>query len=118
MRFFPAHGWRDACLQSVPYSQSAHENRIYSLNIHCGEEYPDKPPEVKFVSKINLPCVDPRHGKVRNKYIVIIPWLMARSGRSNKTSMPFPVETREHYGDYPDRASKVAIFSPDSELRH
>ena len=45
--------------------QSAHENRIYSLNIHCGDTYPDTPPTVQFVSKINLPCVDQRTGKVR-----------------------------------------------------
>lgn len=37
---------------------SVHENRIYSLNIVCDESYPDKPPKVTFVSKINLPCVD------------------------------------------------------------
>ena len=40
-----------------------HENRIYSLNIICDENYPDKPPIVTFVSKINLPCVD-SNGKV------------------------------------------------------
>ena len=44
--------------------QSAHENRIYSVNIHCGSEYPDVPPTVQFVSKINVPCVDSRSGKV------------------------------------------------------
>ncbi|MCJ1425300.1 E2 ubiquitin-conjugating protein mms2 [Sticta canariensis] len=43
---------------------SAHENRIYSLNIHCGDNYPDAPPTVLFVSKINLPCVDQRTGRV------------------------------------------------------
>ncbi|QKX55806.1 uncharacterized protein TRUGW13939_02904 [Talaromyces rugulosus] len=43
---------------------SVHENRIYSVNIHCGDEYPDSPPTLYFVSKINLPCVDPRTGKV------------------------------------------------------
>lgn len=41
-----------------------HENRIYSLKIHCGPDYPDKPPEVTFASKVNLPCVDARSGKV------------------------------------------------------
>ncbi|KAI4202005.1 MAG: hypothetical protein LQ350_002910 [Teloschistes chrysophthalmus] len=45
------------------FHQSAHENRIYSLNIHCGPSYPDVPPTVQFVSKINLPCVDQKSGK-------------------------------------------------------
>jgi ubiquitin-protein ligase len=44
--------------------QSVHENRIYSLKIRCGENYPDVPPEVTFISKVNLPCVDQRNGKV------------------------------------------------------
>ncbi|THW78118.1 UBC-like protein [Aureobasidium pullulans] len=43
---------------------SVHENRIYSLKIRCGENYPDTPPEVTFISKVNLPCVDQRNGKV------------------------------------------------------
>ncbi len=44
--------------------QSVHENRIYSLKMHCGDEYPDKPPEIQFISEINLPCVNPRNGQV------------------------------------------------------
>jgi len=43
---------------------SAHENRIYSLKIYCGDGYPDEPPQVHFISKINLPGVDLRAGKV------------------------------------------------------
>ncbi|KIW13121.1 hypothetical protein PV08_08308 [Exophiala spinifera] len=43
---------------------SAHENRIYSVNIHCGEQYPDVPPTIQFVSRVNLPCVDQKTGKV------------------------------------------------------
>jgi ubiquitin-protein ligase len=53
------------CKADRCWVQSAHENRIYSLNIHCGESYPDIPPTVQFVSKINLPCVDQRTGKVK-----------------------------------------------------
>ncbi|PGH16245.1 ubiquitin-conjugating enzyme variant MMS2 [Polytolypa hystricis UAMH7299] len=43
---------------------SVHENRIYSVNIHCGDDYPDVPPTIHFVSKINLPCVDARTGQI------------------------------------------------------
>lgn len=43
---------------------SVHENRIYSLKIRCGEQYPDTPPEVTFVSKVNAPCVNSTNGKV------------------------------------------------------
>jgi ubiquitin-conjugating enzyme E2 variant len=45
--------------------QSVHENRIYSLKIHCGPDYPDNPPDIQFISQVNLPCVDARTGKVR-----------------------------------------------------
>jgi ubiquitin-protein ligase len=41
-----------------------HENRIYSLKIHCGPQYPDVPPVVQFISRINLPFVSQAEGKV------------------------------------------------------
>ncbi|KAL7006892.1 E2 ubiquitin-conjugating protein mms2 [Cystobasidiomycetes sp. EMM_F5] len=37
---------------------SVHENRIYSVSIECPDSYPDKPPIVAFISKVNLPAVD------------------------------------------------------------
>lgn len=33
------------------------DNRIYMLTFVCGQQYPSQPPAVKFVSKVNLPCV-------------------------------------------------------------
>uniref|UniRef100_A0A0X3PUY0 Ubiquitin-conjugating enzyme E2 variant 2 n=1 Tax=Schistocephalus solidus TaxID=70667 RepID=A0A0X3PUY0_SCHSO len=44
-------------------AKTAFENRIYTLNIRCGENYPDVAPEVKFLTKINMDCVD-SNGKV------------------------------------------------------
>ncbi|PWN25745.1 UBC-like protein, partial [Jaminaea rosea] len=55
-------------------SHSVHQNRIYSLSIHCGESYPDQPPTVRFVTRINLPCVG-GDGKVSDKsFPVLAKW--------------------------------------------
>ncbi|EPS40714.1 hypothetical protein H072_5375 [Dactylellina haptotyla CBS 200.50] len=43
---------------------SVHENRIYSVKLHCDENYPDVPPSVQFISRVNLPCVDQNTGQV------------------------------------------------------
>ncbi|KYK55101.1 ubiquitin-conjugating enzyme variant MMS2 [Drechmeria coniospora] len=48
---------------------SVHENRIYSVKMHCGERYPDEPPTIQFVSQVNLPCVNPRNGVVDPKQL-------------------------------------------------
>ncbi|CCW61806.1 unnamed protein product [Phytomonas sp. EM1] len=34
------------------------EYRILLLEIYCDEMYPKAPPHIRFVSKVNLPCVD------------------------------------------------------------
>ncbi|KAG5461886.1 MAG: hypothetical protein BJ554DRAFT_5856 [Olpidium bornovanus] len=47
---------RDTC--------TVHENRIYSLKLYCDGNYPDSPPTVQFLSRINLPCVNQQTGKV------------------------------------------------------
>ena len=39
------------------YIKTNFEGRIYALKIVCGSDYPLKPPQVKFVTKINLGCV-------------------------------------------------------------
>ncbi|KAI8320259.1 ubiquitin conjugating enzyme Mms2 [Martensiomyces pterosporus] len=43
---------------------SAHENRIYSLTLYCDENYPNQPPKVIFLSKINLPGINSHNGEV------------------------------------------------------
>lgn len=46
---------------------SVHQNRIYSLRIECGPNYPDEPPNIWFLTKINLPSVNQQTGKVRGR---------------------------------------------------
>ncbi|KAG6374791.1 ubiquitin-conjugating enzyme/RWD-like protein [Boletus reticuloceps] len=54
---------------------TVHENRIYSLKIHCDQSYPDKPPTAQFLSRVNLPFVNQTDGKVDpNKLNVLAQW--------------------------------------------
>ncbi|KTB03162.1 Ubiquitin-conjugating enzyme variant MMS2 [Nakaseomyces glabratus] len=54
---------------------SNHENRIYSVSIECGPKYPDEPPTITFISKINLPCVDQSTGEVnKEKFNTLKDW--------------------------------------------
>lgn len=47
--------------------QTVHEGRIYQLKLFCDKDYPEKPPSVRFHSRINMTCVNPDMG-------VVIPW--------------------------------------------
>jgi len=59
---------------------TVHENRIYNLKIECGEHYPDAPPTIQFVSRVNLPFVDQTNGKVlASKLPVLSNWSRASS---------------------------------------
>lgn len=53
---------------------SAYENRIYCLNIEAGAAYPARPPVLRFLTKINLPCVDARGAVVADKLSVLQNW--------------------------------------------
>eukprot|EP01016_Furgasonia_blochmanni_P024645 TRINITY_DN265_c0_g1_i10.p1 TRINITY_DN265_c0_g1~~TRINITY_DN265_c0_g1_i10.p1 ORF type:complete len:221 (+),score=41.29 TRINITY_DN265_c0_g1_i10:66-728(+) len=46
-----------------PYG-TAFDGRIYSLRIICGDDYPGKPPQVKFITKVNMECVNSSTGAV------------------------------------------------------
>ncbi|KAJ7467827.1 UBC-like protein [Mycena galericulata] len=59
---------------------TVHENRIYSLKITCSESYPDAPPIVQFLSRVNLPFVSPTTGAVDPARLpVLASWSRASS---------------------------------------
>lgn len=44
--------------------QTPYENRMYSLKIECGATYPDDAPSAKFLSRINMNCINGTNGMV------------------------------------------------------
>ncbi|THU52546.1 hypothetical protein C4D60_Mb10t05100 [Musa balbisiana] len=43
---------------------TVHEGRIYQLKLFCDKDYPDKPPAVRFQTRINMTCVNQETGMV------------------------------------------------------
>eukprot|EP00921_Rhytidocystis_pertsovi_P002210 GHVQ01003798.1.p1 GENE.GHVQ01003798.1~~GHVQ01003798.1.p1 ORF type:complete len:145 (+),score=13.92 GHVQ01003798.1:263-697(+) len=50
------------------------ENRIYSLSVVCGEQYPDVLPTIRFNTKINLPCVESSGKVIAGQLSVLRQW--------------------------------------------
>ncbi|KAJ2078861.1 E2 ubiquitin-conjugating protein mms2 [Coemansia sp. RSA 988] len=40
------------------------ENRLYQVLLHCDDNYPRQPPNVRFITRINLPGVNQSTGEV------------------------------------------------------
>ena len=55
-------------------SNTPHDGRIYTLKITCNESYPERPPLVRFHTRVNMTCVltdgrvDPRSFHILNQW--------------------------------------------------
>ncbi|PRT56616.1 Ubiquitin-conjugating enzyme variant MMS2 [Wickerhamiella sorbophila] len=54
--------------------RSIHENRIYSLTLEAGSDYPQKPPKVKFLTRINASCVDDQGNVISSQVPCLANW--------------------------------------------
>lgn len=53
--------------------RTPYENRMYSLKIECGQRYPDDAPTAKFISRINMNCINCQTGVVSSfKFLFIL----------------------------------------------
>ena len=47
------------------------DGRFYELQLECDENYPQKPPKVKFITKVNMPFVD-QYGVIKSGSLNIL----------------------------------------------
>lgn len=55
-------------------SATVHDGRIYTLKIHCCQQYPEKPPSIQFVSRINMSCVDDKGRVETSRFPTLGKW--------------------------------------------
>lgn len=60
------HNWNGTIIGP---GSTVHDGRIYTVHIHCSDNYPDRAPTVRFLTRVNLSSVD---GSVRLPHLIAI----------------------------------------------
>jgi ubiquitin-conjugating enzyme E2 variant len=55
-------------------TNSVHDGRIYTLKLFCDLNYPERPPRVRFQSRINMGCVLPDGTVDVSRFPVLCSW--------------------------------------------
>ena len=83
------------------------DGRFYELQLECTQEYPQKPPKVKFITKVNMPFVDQSSGFIKpNSLNILRNWNRDSTLESYLTSIR--EELKNNLGKYkqPPEGSK------------
>ena len=54
----------DHTIHYILSKQTQHDSRFYELRLTIPKDYPAIPPKVRFLSKININCVDSKTGEI------------------------------------------------------
>ncbi|KAF3540866.1 hypothetical protein F2Q69_00020455 [Brassica cretica] len=59
------------CMELIPVL-TAYEGKIFQLKLFCGKDYPQSPPTVRFLTRINMSCVNPDNGVVEPSHFPML----------------------------------------------
>ncbi|CAH1399488.1 unnamed protein product [Nezara viridula] len=82
--------------------RTPYENRMYSVKIECGQRYPEDAPSARFITRINMTCVNNTTGQNEQ----------SRASDSEKAVVEVPI------GDLPASGSQYIMASRDDPYQH